>query len=176
MQRSNYSAVVLVAGVVFLTGAVFLAGCATNQTDQTNHPINLGYEAAKQGDFQAAINYWTPEARKGNPVAIFSLGLLAEHGAGMPADRNQAIQMYTLAAKMGNSDARLRLAQLGAPVPEIERSSIDPNVLLMLLMMQNQQQSQPQRPLVPPVVVPPTYNTNCTRDYFGNVNCTTRQQ
>lgn len=37
-------------------------------------------------------------------------------------------------------------------------------------------QSQPQRPLVPPMVAPPTYNTNCTRDYFGNMNCTTRSQ
>jgi hypothetical protein len=30
------------------------------------------------------------------------------------------------------------------------------------------------RPIVPPIRQTPTYNTQCTRDYFGNLNCTTQ--
>jgi len=146
--------------------AVFIVGCATDR----------GYEAAQQGDWQTAIAIWTQEARNGNPTAIYNLGVASEHGAGVPQDREQALRLYTLAAQMGNSDARLRLVQLGAPVPEVKRANIDPNVLLMLMMMQNQQQQQQQyRPVVPTYRPPPTYNTNCTRDYFGNVSCTTTQ-
>lgn len=38
------------------------------------------------------------------------------------------------------------------------------------------QNSQARRPVVPTYAPPPTYNTNCTRDYLGNLNCTTRPQ
>lgn len=161
MKSSQFLVAVLAA-----TG-ILLAGCATD-------PVQLGYEAAQKGDYQAAVNYWTPEARRGNPRALFNLGLLAEEGLGMPKDRDLAIKFHTMAAQAGLQEARFELARLGAPVPE--RKPIDPNVLLMLMMMQNQQQQQPYRPVVPPVQIPPTYRTNCERDYFGNVNCTTRQQ
>ena len=36
-------------------------------------------------------------------------------------------------------------------------------------------EAQPQRTPTRPNS-PPNYNTNCTRDYFGNVNCTSRPQ
>ena len=45
----------------------------------------------------------------------------------------------------------------------------------LLLEQQKQEALQPRRPIVPPVNIPPTYNTNCTSDAYGNINCTTRQ-
>ena len=50
------------------------------------------------------------------------------------------------------------------------------NLAVPLLLEQQQQEAlQPRRPIVPPVNTPPTYNTNCTSDAYGNTNCTTRR-
>lgn len=115
------------------SGVVFFAGCAAD-------PINLGKEAAQKGDYQAAINYWLPEAKRGNPKAVFNLALMAENGAGMPQDRQLAINLFTLAAQSGLPEARFELARLGAPVPEIKLTS--PTQLPYIIQNQPQQNLQ----------------------------------
>ena len=49
------------------------------------------------------------------------------------------------------------------------------NLAAPLLKQQQQEALQPRPPIVPvpPVNTPPTYNTNCTSDRYGNTNCTT---
>lgn len=50
--------------------------------------------------------------------------------------------------------------------------------LSQLLPLLIQQQQQQQRPIYTPIPslppLKPTYNTNCTRDYQGNLHCTTQ--
>lgn len=47
--------------------------------------------------------------------------------------------------------------------------------LLPYVIQEQQQQEAARQRALKPYTPPPEYRTNCTRDYFGNVNCTTRQ-
>ncbi len=163
---------IVIAGILL----ALLAGCASN-------PVSRGYQAAKSGDYQGAINHWEPAARAGNPVALYNLGLFALDGLGMPQDREKAIRLFTLAAQGGFQPARYELSNLGAPVPEPRQ--IDPAVLMMLMNQAARSQPAPYyRPVVPsspqPMVIPQqTYQapqpstTRCERNIVGQVECRT---
>jgi ligand-binding sensor domain-containing protein len=63
--------------------------------------------------------YWH-DARQGNPVAQFSLGIIYTVGVGVPRDPTAAIKWYRLAAEQGAVDAQINLGfmfDIGNGVP-----------------------------------------------------------
>ena len=141
----------------------FLASCANTTTS--------GKRTADRGYYEATIDYWIPEAQRGDPLAIFNLGLMAEAGAGMPQDRERAIRFFTFAARMGLPAARTELARLGAPVPQADRvRRVTTDDLALVMSMEQQQQLPAYLPVAPPARTP--MQTNCTSDKSDKY-CTT---
>lgn len=130
---------------------LFVTACATVHT-----PTKPG---ADRGYYEATIDYWMPEAQRGNPLAIYNLGLMSEAGAGMPQDREQALRFFTLAARMGLPAARLELARRGAPVPKADPSRRFTANDLASAMSMRQQQLPEYRMIAPPLRAP--IQTNC---------------
>lgn len=56
--------------------------------------------------------YWLERAADKEPLAAFTLGVMAEQGEGMPADRQKAISLYRTAAEAGLPEAQYNLAVL----------------------------------------------------------------
>lgn len=143
--------------------AGLLSGCAVDG-------LTLGRQAVDRGDYQTAMNHFAAEAQSGNPRAIYNLEIMSLAGAGAPADREQAIRLFTLAARMGLPAAQVELANLGAavPQPDLVRRVTTEDFALIMLMQQRQQQQRPRQPAYRPPV-----QTNCYTDRMGNTNCTT---
>jgi uncharacterized protein len=60
--------------------------------------LAAGEQAFIKGDYAAALNEFLPLAKQGNPEAQFRLGVMYEHGYGVPQDCVQAHMWYNLAA------------------------------------------------------------------------------
>ena len=67
--------------------------------------------------YTEAYNWFMLAATNGEPTAAYNLGRYHENGLGVEKDIGKAIAWYTLAARKGNEQARLRLTTLGQPVP-----------------------------------------------------------
>jgi TPR repeat protein len=68
-----------------------------------------GMQAIERGDYSAAFKEFLPLANSGDPEAQVRLGLMYEHGQGVPMDYKQAVKWYRLAAEHGNSNAQNEL-------------------------------------------------------------------
>lgn len=73
-----------------------------------------------RGDYATALKVWRPLADHGNAVAQFGLGMMYEHGDGVPRDFVQALGWYLKAADRGQAAAQYELAEMyergeGAP-------------------------------------------------------------
>ncbi len=73
-----------------------------------------GLEAARAGDFAAAVAQWRPLASKGHVEAQFNIGAVYEEGLGVPKDPSEAAGWYGLAAGQGHSQAQYNLGVLYA--------------------------------------------------------------
>jgi len=89
---------------------LFLALGAT--TDLRAQNFERGAEAAKSGDFAAAIREWLPLAEQGLTVAQFNIGLLYQTGSGVPRNLKEAARWYELAGKQGDPRAQTNLGFL----------------------------------------------------------------
>lgn len=147
--------------------------------------MRLFLEAWENKDFEKALQHQhgfkaelLDRASNGEPSALFILGSFYEDGllalfvggTGTAEDRPKAIGLYTLAARLGNADARLRLTFLGAPVPPadlVKKDNSGEAAALMLLglglMSGGQQRAVPS----------PTINCETTR--YGNRSQTSCQ-
>ncbi|MFT5182263.1 MAG: hypothetical protein ACI8S3_002153 [Alphaproteobacteria bacterium] len=68
-----------------------------------------GLEAARAGDFAAAVAQWRPLASAGNVEAQFNIGAIYEEGLEVPADPSEAAGWYGLAAGHGHAQAQYNL-------------------------------------------------------------------
>ena len=71
-----------------------------------------GYKAAKDGDYQTALDLWLPMAKKGDAEAQFRIGFLNEQGQGEPHNIEQAVRLYARAAAQGHWRGRSRLKEM----------------------------------------------------------------
>ncbi len=78
-------------------------------TAATAGPFEDGLAAAQRGDFAMALKLWRPLAAKGDANAQFNLGVMYDHGHGVPQDYVEADNWYRLAAEQGNADAQTNL-------------------------------------------------------------------
>ena len=90
----------ILAAVLFLAGG---AGAATFET---------GLEAAKKGEYAAALEAWRPLAAKGHTEAQYHLGLMYRHGRGVSRDYEEAAKWFRLSADKGYMESEYALATL----------------------------------------------------------------
>ena len=69
-----------------------------------------GVMATFRGDYATALREFRPLAEEGDAIAQHSLGVLYEHGRGVPQDHAQAVKWYRKAAVQGNAGAQSSLA------------------------------------------------------------------
>lgn len=71
--------------------------------------FKAGLEAYQRGDYATALHEWQPLAEKGDANSQYNLGLLYNHGSGVPQDYAKAAEWYRKAADQGNSNAEYNL-------------------------------------------------------------------
>lgn len=70
---------------------------------------NQGALYFSKGDYRSAFNIWLPLAKKANPAAQYSLGLLYDQGKGVNRDPAQALNYIRLASEQGLPAAQFYL-------------------------------------------------------------------
>jgi len=88
-----------------LSFAVLLVSIEVSQGTQ----FQRGLDAARSGDYQAALSQWKPLAEHGNESAQFNLGVIYHKGLGIQYNYRAAVKWYTLAAEQGNAPAQYNL-------------------------------------------------------------------
>jgi uncharacterized protein len=71
-----------------------------------------GLAAYNAGDFATALQEWTPLAEAGDATAQYNLGVIYEHGQGVPQDYKEAVKWYRLAAEQGDARGQYNLGGL----------------------------------------------------------------
>jgi TPR repeat protein len=77
-------------------------------------PLENGQAAYQKGDYAAALQILRPLAEQGNASAQTALGVIYEHGQGVPQDFVQAVIWYNEAAYQGDPDAQTNLGAMYA--------------------------------------------------------------
>ena len=83
--------------------------------------FQAGLDAAKQGDYVAAVRAWRPLAERGHVEAQYYMGVAYRNGRGVPENDGEAVKWYRLAAEQGHSGAQHNLGasyRSGRGVPE----------------------------------------------------------
>jgi TPR repeat protein len=139
--------------------APILTACASFDVNQVQAAMN-------RHDCQAAEAIVMPAARAGEKEALNNLGVIYTD---CYHDRQKGIAYYTLAARKGEENARMNLANMGQPIPpaDLVAQSSDSNFLNALMLVQ----ATTPRPQVPPQM--PSNNINCTSNNLGNGVVTT---
>jgi len=111
----------LYALMAFIVLVPLAAGSAAAQD------FGKGLEAALRGDYDAALAQWRPLAEQGDAFSQYNLGVMFDHGAGVPQDYAEALKWYRLAAEQGNADAQSNLGVMyavGKGVPPDQAEAI----------------------------------------------------
>ena len=78
-------------------------------------------DAYKRKDYETAYKLILQLAEQGNANAQFNLGIMYEHGQGVPQDYKEAVKWYRLSAEQGNASAQSNLGVMhndGQGVPQ----------------------------------------------------------
>ena len=84
----------------------------------TEHNRNEGWEAYDRGRYARAIHKWRPLAKAGDADSQSALGVMYEHGIGVPKDYVRAHAWYSLAAEQGSkiaSESKDGIAEQNTP-------------------------------------------------------------
>jgi TPR repeat protein len=101
MSRATVKALYLVVAIILALPAA--AG-----------PLEDGFAALQQKDYDKARSLFLPLAKAGNAVAQFNLGAMYDFALGVPNNDREAAQWYLKAAEQGHSDAQYRMGFLFA--------------------------------------------------------------
>lgn len=72
-------------------------------------PVQKGRLAYEKGDYGAALQIFTPLAKKGDLVAQFNLAKMYREGKGVSKDYKTAVKWFSLSAEQGNAAAQYHL-------------------------------------------------------------------
>ena len=77
---------------------------------QSRADVQMGIDAYRAGDYQAAFDEFERLANEGDPYAQHALGLMYAEGAAVPRDRVAAAKWYAAAAEQGLAPSQHNLA------------------------------------------------------------------
>lgn len=72
--------------------------------------FNTGLAAYEKGDFETAIEQWTPLAEKGDMAAQYNLGVIYQNARGVRRDNKRGFYWFRQAAEKGHEKAMLNVA------------------------------------------------------------------
>lgn len=98
----HLAAVVAISVLLSTVGGIAQAG------------FKAGADAAQRKDFETALKEWMPLAEAGDERAQYNIGLMYEHGRGLPADPVQALRWYQRSAEGGAVPAQHNLGTMYA--------------------------------------------------------------
>jgi uncharacterized protein len=95
--------------IPLLLALFFIPTCASaeykahpaKEAEQDEQQFENGLEASNRHDYAAALAFWQPLANQGYAKAEFKMGVMYEHGRGVPQDYAQALAWYEKAADGG---------------------------------------------------------------------------
>jgi TPR repeat protein len=71
-----------------------------------------GWDAFGRGDYQGALDVWTPLAEAGDVNMQLLVGSIHDFGQGVPQDDAEAAKWYQMAAERGSAKAQYQLGAL----------------------------------------------------------------
>lgn len=80
-------------------------------TTETAWSFKDGDEAYQRGDFLTALQILRPLAEQSEVAAQYNLGLMYDHGQGVPQDHAEAARWYRMAGDQGHADAEYNLGR-----------------------------------------------------------------
>ncbi len=86
--------------------------------------FKAGAEAALHEEFDTALREWLPLAKAGDERAQYNIGLLYEHGRGVPRDLQEAFKWYQRAAERGAVPAQHNLGTMYASGAAVKRDLV----------------------------------------------------
>ena len=100
-----------------------LVGCwlATACASVPQADFDDGLAAYERGDYATALWEWKPLAEQGDARAQYNLGVMYDHGYGVPLNDKEAVKWYRKAAEQGYASAQYNLGFLyysGYGVPQ----------------------------------------------------------
>jgi uncharacterized protein len=105
--------------------ALFAASCGTSQTLPL--PQEVSTQSSKGGSALSPVQALRASAEQGNAEAQFNLGLLYDHGRGLPKDKGEALKWYRRAAMQGDTFGQNALGDNyweGTGVPKDDREAV----------------------------------------------------
>ncbi len=87
----------------------------------TAGPFEAALDAYKRGNGEMALTLWRTLADAGDTAALFNVGVLYEHGRGVPQDLAEAARWYGRAADLGDVYAQTKLGALYAEGKGVDR-------------------------------------------------------
>jgi len=94
--------------------ALYLVAATVLALPAAAGPLEDGFAALQQKDYNKALSLFLPLAKAGNAVAQFNLGAMYDFALGVPNNDREATQWYVKAAEQGHADAQFRLGFLYA--------------------------------------------------------------
>ena len=104
-NKKNHRGNIRMKILVLLAG--FTLGTAAYAQD-----LDVGIQAYKDGDYEAALSAFFPLAEQGNTRAQFNLGVMHYSGRGVPRDYEKAFNWYRKAAEQGYARAQFNLGDM----------------------------------------------------------------
>ena len=104
----------LAATLAVVGGLLFSSGSAWADFDD-------GMAAYERGDYATALKEFRPLAEQDHAGAQFNLGVMYDHGYGVPENNTEAVKWFRKAAVQGNAKAQTNLGimyVLGIGVPK----------------------------------------------------------
>src|SRR5437867_12185769 len=95
-----------------LTAFVFTLAWGAVTPAWAEADFQKGLAAYRAGDFATALKEWRPLAGKGLAKAQHNLGVMYDHGRGVPHNNAQALRRYRLAPAHGFRLAQYHLARM----------------------------------------------------------------
>ena len=114
LLNASRSSMRRIAATLTVVALLFSAGSAWADLDD-------GVAAYESGDYATALKEFRPLAEQGHVVAQFNLGVMYDHGYGVPENNTEAVKWFRKAAVQGNSKAQTNLGimyVLGIGVPK----------------------------------------------------------
>src|SRR5260370_1419165 len=87
-------------------------------------PLDDGQAAYDRGNYATALLLWRPLAEQGDASAQYSLGVMYDHGQGVPRNYSEALAWFRKAAELGHAGAQYNLGAMYAEGQGVPRDYV----------------------------------------------------
>ncbi len=100
-----------------LIGALFLAFLSSAASAESfDDMVDAGFDAILMGEFDTLVDYLQFKKEKRDPMAIYVLGVMHEHGALVSKNFEEAGKLYLQSARLDCAEAKLAIGALNRKI------------------------------------------------------------